>query len=777
MTWDIHLNRRSTVMGLLGAAGAGGAIGMSQLQRSPASTRRVSAAQPITVESSAAGFRRVSLAQVPIGAGGFVTGLDISTDGARFVARTDVANAYVRNREDPFWRPLFSPSSMSPQDRDPLPDRKDKADADGVAGIRIAPSNKDVIFACYRGFVWKSVDGGASVRRTALPQTRFFTNAGWQRLFNPTIDIHPSNANTVLVGTWGEGAWITGDGGASWKPLKLPSAGKSHDGQPGLHLVLFDPITPDNVYVFVTGLGLFRSVSGAGGVFELLSGGPTHSSNIVAGPGGSIFVCEHTSATQGGQVWRYSPQAGWSSARPEREALVLAVDPQQSSRAFLIEANGYVMRSEDGCATFSNVGAGRWAEQGGEIRWMGGLTSLFPAQLRFDPRQRDQLWIAQGVGVASGTVSKSEVALEDWSAGIEELCAVSALCVPGGKTFLSAWDKPFWRVDSLSTFTNDFRYPVVEGGRHNSDLVAFSSYMDFAPEDPRFLVGVTAPSDKSAPGYTDDGGDNWRAFSGKPDSGWGYGGCIAAASKRNFVLLPSNNGTGVFTLDGGKSWSPIKLDGTNPTGDFANAYYVARKNVSADKTRPGTFALVYTTIKNNEYAEPLGGLWVTRDGGRSWVQQLSGVIGPGSTKPQEVLSQGLDARQFWQCQLDYVPGRTGEIVYTPHADFSADRFFWSRDDGKTWAELHKSVRNVRAFGFGKAEPGQIRPAVYFWGKVDDRQGLYVSLDWFASAPRLVTRFPSQILSEISCIGGDLDQFGRVYVGTACAGWVRVELEH
>jgi hypothetical protein len=141
-----------------------------------------------------------------------------------------------------------------------------------------------------------------------------------------------------------------------------------------------------------------------------------------------------------------------------------------------------------------------------------------------------------------------------------------------------------------------------------------------------------------------------------------------------------------------------------------------------------------------------------------------------------VAASGQEARQFWQCQLDYVPGRAGELVYTPHADGPADRFFWSQDDGRTWAELHRSIRNIRAFGFGKAAPDQARPAIYFWGKVNDQPGLYASLDWFASPPQLVSRFPSQMLADISCVGGDPDRFGRAYVGTSCAGWVRVDVE-
>jgi hypothetical protein len=123
-----------------------------------------------------------------------------------------------------------------------------------------------------------------------------------------------------------------------------------------------------------------------------------------------------------------------------------------------------------------------------------------------------------------------------------------------------------------------------------------------------------------------------------------------------------------------------------------------------------------------------------------------------------------------------VPGRSSELVYTPHADYADDRFYWSRDDGRTWAELHSEIRNVRTFGFGKALAGQARPALYFWGKVKGVEGLYASLDWLASPPRLLTRFPSAMLADVSSVSGDPNHFGRVIVGTSCAGWVRVDFE-
>ena len=733
-------------------------------------------ALPARSEQPGGAIRSVSLAQVPLGAGGFVTGIDISSDGDRYVCRTDVVNGFIRDARDASWRPLFTPASMGLQDAGDIPANNDKADSDGVSGIRIAPSNKDVIYATHRGFAWRSTDGGRTIRRLTLSQKRMLPNSGWQRLFNRTVDVHPRDPERVVVGTWGEGVWHSGDGGRTWAEARLPPSSKSQDDQPGINLVAYDPNANDRLYVFVTGIGLFRSDAGPGGAFQRLDGGPTYCANLVAASDGSVYLCEHTKPNVGGRIFRYSPTTGFTSSKPSHEALVIAIDPRRPERAVLMDPNGHFLESRDRCATFQDRDAGkRYVKGGGEIRWMEGLVTAYPAELRYHP-SRDELFLAQGVGVVRTDPSASSFVLNDWSAGIESLCITSALALPGGKLFLSAWDKPFWRVTDLTGYTNDFRYPLKSGAKHSAPLVAFSTSLDVAANDPNFLVGVVAPSNESGPGYSTDGGVSWRAFESSPSTGWGVGGAIAASTRGNFVLLPANNAVGAFTLDGGKSWQSIKLDGVNPTARFSNAMYVARRNITADKSRPGTFALVYTTITTkDEYGDPLGGVWLTKDGGRSWRQVLTGVISAGSHDPNVVKNTGQDARQFWACQLSYVPGRSGELVYTGHADFKEDPFFWSKDDGATWTELHKAIRSVDCFGFGKAAPGQERPALYFSGEVSGKRGLFASFDWFASPPVLVTRFPSEILSPASCIAGDPERFGRLYVGTGAAGAVRIDV--
>lgn len=766
---------------LVGLVGAGGAGATLQLLRgggptgSAGGSSPVAKSQPALRVSGSGPIRSVSLAQVPLGGGGFVTGIDISTDGQRFACRTDVANAYVRDAHDPAWRPLFSPTTMQQSDYDPLPALNGKSDGQGVAGIRIAPSNKDVIVASFCGFVWKSVDGGRSVRRTRLEQKSMPANAGLQRLHNRTIDIHPYDADQMLVGTWGDGVWFTTDGGTRWNPARVPDSGSSRDDQPGINLVLFDKANAKRVYVFVSSSGLYCSENGPGGSFRLLAGGPATCASLVQGPDDCIHLCEQLKG-QAGQLWSYRPGSGWKAANLGHEAVALAVDPLRPGRLVACDPNGYFMVSDDRADSWQSIGGADWSRDSGEVGWTRGLRTMFPAEIKFDPIVRDRLWIAQGVGVARTLAAGSKYRLEDWSAGIEELCMVAAVSPPGGATVVSALDKPFWRIDSRGSYSNDFRYPVPAGGRHDPDLVTFASFLDFAGDDPKFLVGVVGSTGRSAPGFSFDGGRTWAEFAAAPAGGWGQGGCIAASTQNNIVLLPSNNGTGIFTLDGGKTWSTVTLDGARPTTGFANAFYVARKNLTADKTRPGTFALVYTVIRNgNSYGEPLGGVWITRDGGKTWTQVLQGVISAGSHDPSIVRASGADDRQFWQCQLDYVPGYPRELIYTPHADYKSDPLFWSKDDGRSWSELNPRIRDVSCFGFGKAPPGQSRPAVYFWGSLDGEDGLYGSWDWFHTAPQLITRFPSRMLAKPSCISGDPDELGRIYLGTSCAGVIRVDV--
>lgn len=773
------MDRRTALIGLVAAAGAGMKPRLGALTQAPVVQKRGGYAVPDSLVATSPGtgaIRSVTIRPVPLGGGGFVIGMDQSADGKRFACRTDVCNAYIRDAGDAAWRPFFSPSSMLTSDFDPLPEAKEKADGQGVSGIRIAPSNKDVVYASFYGFVWRTSDGGKTVRRTALPQKMMPSNADAQRGFNWPIDVHPADSDKVLVGTWGEGVWYSADGGKRWSAVGVPLSNPVSDKHPSVSLVLFGG-QGETVYVFVGGNGLFASTTGATGHFERLEGGPSQCSSLVHSGDGGVYLCEVTGASPG-RMWKYHPEAGWRAIDTHYEMATVTVDPRNPKRVFASGGYGYLLFSEDGGQTFTNYRLD-YDEAKGEVGWIGDLKTLVVAQVLWDVNGGNTIWYANGVGVLKADISTRM--MTDWSAGIEELIAICGISVPGGSTILTAWDKPLWRIKDSAHYTNVPVYPTDPGKPTAVDLISHGTSVDYAGDDPACLVAVVTPGamfeSSYAPGFSTNGGESWTIFPGAPPKGWGYGGCIAASTRQNFVLLPSNNGFGAFTLDGGKSWETIRLDGQNETGGFANAYYVARKNIAADKTRKGVFALVYTVMQpgDDAFGNPLGGVWLTTDGGRSWKQMLKGVINKGPHGPKQV-PQDQDARQFWRCQLEYVPGRSGELVYTSYADYGDDRLWWSRDDGATWAELHPSIRAVVSFGLGKAAPGQERPTVYFHGKVDGITGTYMSADWFATKPVLLVRHASPQLANMAWVVGDANRFGRAWLGTGGAGWLIADVE-
>lgn len=768
------IDRRTAIVSVAGAVGAGLAIGKTRqaLGSMPATgdvaLTGAEATRPLSLPALAP-IKQVTAAQVPMGGGGFVTGLDASADGSRLACRTDVANGYVRDRGATSWRPLFSPSSLVHETFPPFPAMSDKVDKQGVGAIRIAPSNRDVIYATYYGFVWRSGDGGRSIERCSLPQKKIFTNAGEQRLANRALDVSPTDDRVVMVGTFGEGAWFSLDAGRRWARAPLPDSKPALDGTPGLYLILFDPRIKDRVYVFVTGVGLCRSDNGPSGPYSLVSNSPTQCYALVAGFDGDVLLGEY-SKTGTGMFWRLT-SGGWSSVKANgNDVRSIAVNPRRKGHLIVTDVFGALSESVDGGKTLQPLERGKRL-RGGEVGWISELTWIVPSEIRFAPDDPATVYVADGVGVSQLKLDGRNVT--DMSAGIEELCVTAVIVPPGGKPIVSTWDRAFWRIEAESRYVNTYQHPVADGGQRKPDAIIHGWMCDYAANDSKVLIGVINPGDQITSGYSKDGGRSWHNFRGAPDGGFGMGGSIAASTTENFILLSSNNEGGWFTLDGGSSWQPIKLDGVTPTKGFSNAYYVERKNISADKMRPHTFAIVYTVLDGG-VENPLGGVWITRDGGRSWNRSFKGLIKPSSSDPASIRLAKSEFRQFWQCQLSYVPQQAGHLVYTPHADLPDDGFFWSDDDGTTWRELGSGIRNVVSFGFGKSAPGMNQPALYFFGEVNKRLGLYASFDFFASEPVLLTRTPLQILSNVSAIAGDPDAFGAVYVGTSCAGVTKIQ---
>lgn len=179
----------------------------------------------------------------------------------------------------------------------------------------------------------------------------------------------------------------------------------------------------------------------------------------------------------------------------------------------------------------------------------------------------------------------------------------------------------------------------------------------------------------------------------------------------------------------------------------------------------------------------LCGLWVTTPdangrGGDVWTQKFVGCITDQANHTYSAVNgTGQDPRMgYYACQLSFVPNvATHELLCTIHADYTADKLWWSQDDGATWSNIEAqnssgtSVRNVKKFGFGPVYPGASRPSVIFYGDVGGTRGTWLTLDWFQTFIQMSDERVGGIPLNVSAIGADPIAFGRAYASLTGQG--------
>ncbi len=139
------------------------------------------------------------------------------------------------------------------------------------------------------------------------------------------VIIHPSNPNTMWVGSASGGVWKTTDGGASWFPLD--------DFMPSLSIgcMAIDPTNPDVLYAG-TGEGFFDTIDG--------------SSNTAAIRGAGVFK-----TTDGGTTWNQLPSTAnedWYFVNR------LVVDPRNRDTIYAATASG-IYRTIDAGASWTRT--------------------------------------------------------------------------------------------------------------------------------------------------------------------------------------------------------------------------------------------------------------------------------------------------------------------------------------------------------------------------------------------------------------------------------------
>ena len=680
-----------------------------------------------------------------VGAGGWADGIYIAPNGT-MVVRTDTYGAYIWNGTQ--WQQLITSTSMPAGFVTPN-------SGEGVYEIQIAPSNTNILYMAYEGYVFRSTNDGATWTQTAFAQVTEDANDSY-RGDGQKMAVDPNNPNIVYVGTPENGLFVTTNGGATWQSVSaVPVSQADSNGlYPGITGILFDPAlgetggNTNTIFAASYGNGVYESTNG-GASWSLLSGGPIEVAYAAVSSTGVYY------ATTGSSLWSYA-NGTWTELLSAYGGDVqsVAIDPSNPSEIVVQGSSGIIAVSYNAGSTWSwnfniqfSASDVPWLATTGTYMTIGGTV--------FDPLVPNELIASAGVGVWTTTLptanfsTSTPVVWTSQSIGIEQLVANEIVVPPGGDPVLASWDRPFFYI------SNENAYPSSYSPNTGSTLAEGWS-VDYASSDPTFVVGIADWYGIEQSGYSTNGGQSWTVFPSFPavdgeyidgtlTSQQQFGGTIAASTPENIIWAPSGGVDPYYTLNGGETWNPITLPGVSNWSGFDWAYYLDSRTVTADRVLPNTFYLYYAGE----------GVYETTNGGVSWTQVYSGQISPYS---------------YYNAELESVPGEAGNLFFTggTQSGFPSEGFYQSTDQGATWTAV-PNVTEVNCFGFGAPAPGQSYPSIYIVGYVNGVYGIWQSINDAQSWTQIGT-YPTDSLAQIKTISGDPNIYGQVYVGFSGDGY-------
>lgn len=726
-------------------------------------------------------------APLAIGAGGFITGHSISNDGTTLVCRTDTYGCYIWNAQTLRWEQLRTTARMPAQDVAP---GNGFTEAGGYE-IQVAPSDPNRIYMItgffdgsrLHSYVYISRNRGTSFERTlGWKPVALGSNGPPAKVTHCKMAIDPANPDTVYVGTLTDGLFVTFNAGETWRPVTTVPSSISEGYA---FSITFDPTSgvtdgrTNTIYVCSDGNGFYRCSDGSG-TFSPMTGGPKKVSDSAISPiDGVLYACARDSGAA--NLWRCASGA-WSliSGFNNRNypAWSVAPDPANAKRIAVCEVGGRLNVSSDHGKTWPhgfNPGAfttGSGYRIAADVPWLAWTNEQFmsASMIRFDPHRTNVLMFSQGIGF--WTANPPDNIAQKWawtsqSNGIEQLVTNCICSPPGNNPVLTAWDRPIFRVEDPDI------YPSTHGP-NNKFAIQMGWSVDWASADPSTIVAVLnwfGPAGDQS-GKSNDGGKSWALFPAgnrpsSPVSGC-LGGCIAAADAATYMWIPRRNGRTpdqarpYITLDGGAtadSWTQTNPPGLPESDDagWGSNFDANRQIVCADRVLAKTF-YAYSSVggfyKYVASAAPAGGLW---------SKQSSTLI------PHD---EGL-------VKIRSVPGHGGHVFACSGAATKGNQpycvFMRSTDGCKTFANVSR-VQCVYAFGFGKPQESSDYPTVYFAGLYKNQWGIYRSTSrlagWNANTVEWsrIGDYPLGSYDLVTCVEGDANKFGTVYVGFSGSGW-------
>jgi len=730
---------------------------------------------------------------VPIGAGGYITGMKIHPlDATVRYYRTDVGGAYRWNEQSGRMEQLIY---------------LDNRDLYSVAGIALHPTDTQKLYLSVgrkcnpnNSAILYSEDGGETVQELPIPGgVPFYFAANGGRDCNTSIDnnapnsndkdrqgtplaLNPYNTNELFIGTRERGLYI----------LELDDLDLIHISdnqipynteQYSIRSVVFHPTQP-YVYIAYSGHGVYLGDLNAGTFTPVDVGNQfpqlTRAIDISISKDGDymLLACKREGILKANLQNPASPQfevlSGYNS--PDDEGyLTVDCSPHDNDIAVTVVADWNHINEFQVTTNAGN----NWATISGSVPngnnifpWRSHAFASHVSQIAFSPSDPTELHYTSWFGTFQCN-NFSTNGSNEWhnfeAAGHEEIVPTEIAAMPenteGNFLMVGSGDHNGFIFDdaiedenAFATFDISDRSPPLNG-------LIKSSSMDFCENDPdNMIVCITRVWEASDGGalLTNNGGLTWDLL---PDYQRSYQKSIIAFSSddpNNIIFL--NNTNMMYTKDGGQNIqnavgsNSLNDDCTIPfsincqgasdfSGDNINPnVFGAFRNVTADKSLDCVFY----------YYDWDGSFNISTDGGEQWC------IMNDNTLPS--------TSNIWlKTRLISIPGFPGHLWININ-----EQLWHSINGGGTWINYSSqhSVNDVYALSFGKGFTATY-PALYIYGTVQgsSTRHMYRSDDAGLTWIRVTDHGEKEVWGDIKMIAGDRNVAGRVYATVSGQGVV------
>ncbi len=672
--------------------------------------------------------------------GGFVPGLVFHpTEQGLLYARTDIGGAYRYDPAQNRWIPLLDHLG------------RDDAALMGVLSIGLDPKNPDLVYLAgglytheseynRKAALLISADRGTTWKKTELP---FYLGGNEDgRSTGERLIVDPNLSTTLYLGTSKNGLWQSLDSGLTWQKTALPA---KH-----ILFVLADEKSP-TLYAGVedrNGQSLYVSTD-AGQNWQPVAGAPKNlmPHHAERDATGKLFLTFGNNlgpnGVTDGAVKTYDPATGkWDDITPLKPAgetfgyAGLTLDRNNPGTLLVSTLNRWgsgdeIFRSTDNGkswkplskASHFNTSDAPWL-----VPFSGGRHDRLGhwiADIEIDPFNPDRSFYVTGYGLwESRTLIHFDKGDKlEWlftNQGLEETAPLELISPPKGAHLLSA-------LGDIGGFRHDDLFDV-KGATYFDPNGGSNRSIDFAEDKPEIIVRT---SDKRPYGYiSTDGGTNWRGFASHPETindpqnhGTETMGIAINADASRIMWIPKNS-VPYVSSDYGQTW--VKSTGA-PLNSESHIYPVS------DRVNPLKFYLYDNRKKTVYYSEDAGTSFRT-----------------GSTSIIE-----------WGSRMRAAPNNEGHLWLGGWNGLNV-----SDDGGKTFSNV-PGFETVWAVTFGAGDPKENYPALFVWGKLNGREGIYMSPDIGARWVRLTN--DKQQFGALYSFVGDPRIFGRLYLGVGGRG--------